>query len=76
MLLCLRFEDLNNVAFNIADWTSLEISAAGKAAYLMPARSNDRIDGIIIAKNTLQQKANGQHVSERVMNTGSAHQEN
>lgn len=50
----LWFEDLNNVAFHIANRTSLEVRTARETADLMSTRSNDRINGIIIAENTLQ----------------------
>lgn len=71
----LRFEDLNDVTFHITHWASLEIVTTLKTTNLMPARSNHRIDGVIVAKDALKERRDMQkeHVSDITNETQAPH---
>lgn len=50
----LRFEDLDNVAFNIAHGASLEFVATLETTNSMPTRQYDTVNVSIVAQDTLQ----------------------
>lgn len=46
---------MNNVTFDITNWTCLEIAAALKAADLVTTRSDNAVDSIVIANDALKE---------------------